>query len=137
MAAQVWALKARGWVKSDGRWEERCAEMHPSFYLSPHWLFAASRLHFLSVSLRVFPLVSSHLSVLPPKYLSPILPTSSSLSTTRIVWEGADPYTASDMCALDRHCRQRGIALVPNQNSLGHFHRFLKHDRYSAQCIVH
>ncbi|EGD79073.1 hypothetical protein PTSG_02041 [Salpingoeca rosetta] len=54
----------------------------------------------------------------------------------RIVWEGADPYTPSDICALDRYCRQRGIALVPNQNSLGHFHRFLKHDRYRhlAEC---
>eukprot|EP01147_Barroeca_monosierra_P003463 gene3463-6098_t len=57
-------------------------------------------------------------------------------SDHQIVWEGADPYTAADICELDHHCRRHGIQLVPNQNSLGHFHRFLRHERYRhlAEC---
>jgi hexosaminidase len=47
-----------------------------------------------------------------------------------IVWEHADPLTPQDILLLDRYCRQRHIELVPNQNSLGHMERWLKHDRY-------
>ena len=47
------------------------------------------------------------------------------------VWREASPYTSSDILALDEFCRERYIELVPNQNSLGHFHRFLRHEAYS------
>jgi hypothetical protein len=47
----------------------------------------------------------------------------------KIVWEGADPYHGHEMLALSEYCYHRGIALVPNQNSFGHFHRWLVHDR--------
>eukprot|EP00050_Salpingoeca_kvevrii_P001010 m.160529 g.160529 ORF g.160529 m.160529 type:complete len:943 (-) comp10275_c0_seq9:1724-4552(-) len=48
------------------------------------------------------------------------------------VWSGSDPLTSSEVLELERYCRRRGILLVPNQNCFGHFHRFLKHDRYRA-----
>eukprot|EP00055_Hartaetosiga_balthica_P018148 m.129405 g.129405 ORF g.129405 m.129405 type:complete len:1346 (+) comp9460_c0_seq10:42-4079(+) len=57
-------------------------------------------------------------------------------SDHKVVWEGADPYTADDIQTLDTYCFSRGIALVPNQNTCGHFHRFLRHDKYKhlAEC---
>lgn len=56
--------------------------------------------------------------------------------TQSVVWQGADPYTAHDILELDSYCMRRGIQLVPNQNSCGHFHRFLRHARYRhlAEC---
>ena len=42
------------------------------------------------------------------------------------VWRHADPYTAEDIQALDAHCRSRGVELVANQNTLGHFERWLR-----------
>ena len=46
------------------------------------------------------------------------------------VWKGTSPMTASDIHALDSYCHARCIELVPNQNSLGHMHRWLIHDAY-------
>ncbi|MFQ5525971.1 MAG: family 20 glycosylhydrolase [Thermoanaerobaculia bacterium] len=53
-----------------------------------------------------------------------------------IVWEGADPLTAGQIQQLDGYCKLRGIELVPNQNSFGHFHRWLAHEPYRqlAEC---
>ena len=53
-----------------------------------------------------------------------------------IVWQGADPFTAQQIRELDRFCRDRFVELVPNQNSFGHFHRWLVHDPYRelAEC---
>jgi len=48
----------------------------------------------------------------------------------REVWENASPMTGEQVMALDATCRQRFIELVPNQNSFGHLHRWLKHPRY-------
>jgi hexosaminidase len=48
----------------------------------------------------------------------------------REVWEKASPMTGEQVMALDAYCRQRFIELVPNQNSFGHLHRWLKHPRY-------
>jgi len=48
----------------------------------------------------------------------------------REVWEHASPMTGEQVMALDAYCRQRFIELVPNQNSFGHLHRWLKHPRY-------
>lgn len=47
-----------------------------------------------------------------------------------IVWQDASPLTAEDILQLDRYCRDRYIELVPNQNSLGHMSRWLKHKAY-------
>lgn len=51
------------------------------------------------------------------------------------VWAGASPYTAADVAALDTYCRERHIELVPNQNCLGHWERWLAHDRYRPLAI--
>ncbi|MEM9292651.1 MAG: family 20 glycosylhydrolase [Acidobacteriota bacterium] len=52
------------------------------------------------------------------------------------VWREASPFTPAQVRALDLFCRHRGIELVPNQNSFGHFHRWLRHDEYRplAEC---
>ncbi|HXQ62727.1 MAG TPA: family 20 glycosylhydrolase [Acidimicrobiales bacterium] len=52
------------------------------------------------------------------------------------VWRDADPYTPDDIRAIDAHCRSRGIELVANQNTLGHFERWLRHDRYRPLAIA-
>lgn len=46
------------------------------------------------------------------------------------VWRGVDPFTADELRALDRHCAAHGIELVPNQQSFGHLHHWLKHPEY-------
>jgi hypothetical protein len=48
----------------------------------------------------------------------------------RTVWENASPMTAEEIRELDRYCKERFVDLVPNQNSFGHFHRWLKHPDY-------
>ena len=50
----------------------------------------------------------------------------------REVWEGASPFTGAELLELDAHCRALGIDLVPNQNTLGHLHRWLERPRYRA-----
>lgn len=52
------------------------------------------------------------------------------------VWAQASPYTGQEILELDAYCRQRHITLLPNQNSLGHMERWLKHPRYQhlAEC---
>jgi hypothetical protein len=47
------------------------------------------------------------------------------------VWRDASPFTPQEILELDAFCRQRHIDLVPNQNSLGHMERWLKHPRYA------
>jgi hypothetical protein len=53
-----------------------------------------------------------------------------------VVWRHASPFTGEEIEALDAFCRDRHVELVPNQNSLGHMHRWLIHDRYRrlAEC---
>lgn len=46
------------------------------------------------------------------------------------VWRGASPMTPAQVRRLDKYCADRGIELVPNQNSFGHMERWLKHDAY-------
>ncbi len=48
----------------------------------------------------------------------------------REVWVQASPMTGQEIMELDAFCREHHIELVPNQNSLGHMERWLKHDRY-------
>ena len=52
------------------------------------------------------------------------------------VWRRADPYTAADIHALDAHCRSRGVELVANQNTLGHYERWLRLERYRPLAIA-
>jgi len=52
------------------------------------------------------------------------------------VWRRADPFTADDLHTLDAHCRWRGVELVANQNTLGHFERWLRLDRYRPLAIA-
>ncbi len=49
----------------------------------------------------------------------------------QVVWQEASPLTAQDILELDQYCRERYIELVPNQNSFGHFERWLKHEPYA------
>jgi hypothetical protein len=48
------------------------------------------------------------------------------------VWAAASPFTGQDILELDAYCRERFVELVPNQNSLGHMHRWLIHPRYAG-----
>jgi hypothetical protein len=52
------------------------------------------------------------------------------------VWRRADPYTAQDIHTLDLHCRSRGVELVANQNTLGHYERWLRLERYRPLAIA-
>lgn len=53
-----------------------------------------------------------------------------------VVWQRASPLTGEEIEALDAFCRDRYMDLVPNQNSLGHMHRWLIHEPYRrlAEC---
>lgn len=53
-----------------------------------------------------------------------------------VVWAEASPITPEEVRELGAYCRERFIDLVPNQNSFGHFERWLAHDRYRdlAEC---
>ena len=54
----------------------------------------------------------------------------------REVWKDASPLTAEDIRELDQFCRDRHIELVPNQNCLGHWERWLRHDRYRSLALA-
>lgn len=42
------------------------------------------------------------------------------------VWANVSPYTPDALRALGAYCAERGVELVPNQNTLGHFERWFK-----------
>lgn len=52
------------------------------------------------------------------------------------VWRDASPLTPDEVRDLDAHCRRQHVRLVPNQQSFGHMHRWLRHPRYRhlAHC---
>jgi hypothetical protein len=52
------------------------------------------------------------------------------------VWRDASPLTADEVRGIDAHCRARHVDLVPNQQSFGHWHRWLVQPRYRdlAEC---
>ncbi len=52
------------------------------------------------------------------------------------VWRDASPMSAEEVQELDQFCRARHIELTPNQNSFGHFHRWLVHHRYRPLAEV-
>jgi len=47
-----------------------------------------------------------------------------------IVWKDKSPVTPEEIRNLDDFCKKRFIDLVPNQNSFGHFQRWLQHPKY-------
>ena len=47
------------------------------------------------------------------------------------VWAAASPFTGEEIMDLDAYCRERGVELVPNQNSFGHMHRWFELPRYA------
>jgi hypothetical protein len=47
-----------------------------------------------------------------------------------VVWRDASPIFPEEARELDALCNDRFIDLVPNQNSFGHFHRWLVHPAY-------
>lgn len=53
-----------------------------------------------------------------------------------IVWGQASPLNADEIRALDTYAAERGIELVANFNSFGHFERWLRHPPYFryAEC---
>ncbi|MBU6333987.1 MAG: beta-N-acetylhexosaminidase [Chloroflexi bacterium] len=55
----------------------------------------------------------------------------------REVWADASPLTGEDILELDAWCAERFIELVPNQNSLGHLERWLRHPRYAPLAETH
>lgn len=52
------------------------------------------------------------------------------------VWGLASPLRADEVRALDAHCADRGIELVPCLNTFGHWERWLRHPAYFhlAEC---
>lgn len=51
------------------------------------------------------------------------------------VWGEAGALSAAEVEHLDAFCRERHVELVPNQNCLGHWERWLRHDRYRPLAI--
>ena len=47
------------------------------------------------------------------------------------VWREASPFTPAEIRELDAYCAERGIELVPNQNSFGHLEHWLSHPAYN------
>src|SRR5260221_546555 len=52
------------------------------------------------------------------------------------VWSAASPLTPDDVRVVAARCRDLGVDLVPNQQSLGHMHRWLVHERYRPLAEV-
>jgi len=48
-----------------------------------------------------------------------------------VVWRAADPVTPAEMKQLDAYAAARGVVLTANQNSFGHFERWLRHPKYA------
>lgn len=52
------------------------------------------------------------------------------------VWRDSSPFTAEEVMELDRWCAKHYVKLVPNQNTLGHMNRWLKHHEYNHLAEV-
>lgn len=48
-----------------------------------------------------------------------------------VVWGDASPITPEDVQSLDQFCSERELTLGANQNTLGHFERWLGHPEYA------
>lgn len=51
-----------------------------------------------------------------------------------VVWADASPITPDDLTWLDAQCAAVGIELVVNQNTFGHFERWLAHPGYRSRA---
>lgn len=49
---------------------------------------------------------------------------------------GRSPYTAAEIAELAAYCRARHVELVPNQQSFGHLHHWLRHARWRELAEV-
>jgi len=47
------------------------------------------------------------------------------------VWRSVSPLSLEEVKSLDLYCRNNGVYLHANQNSLGHFEKWLRHPEYS------
>ena len=54
----------------------------------------------------------------------------------RDVWGDASALTAAEIVTLDHYCSQRHVELVPNQNCLGHWDRWLKLPAYRPLALA-
>ncbi len=52
-----------------------------------------------------------------------------------VVWRDASPFTPAEIEELDAYCAARHIALVPNQNCLGHMNRWLTQPEYAELAM--
>ena len=52
-----------------------------------------------------------------------------------VVWRDASPFTPAEIDELDAYCAARHIALVPNQNCLGHMNRWLAQPEYAELAM--
>lgn len=57
-------------------------------------------------------------------------------SDSEAVLAGRSPYTTAEIRALDAHCSEHFIELVPNQQSFGHLHAWLRHDDWRELAEV-
>jgi len=46
------------------------------------------------------------------------------------VWKDASPLNGKEIEEIDDYCSDRGMELIPNQNSFGHMERWLRHPEY-------
>lgn len=46
------------------------------------------------------------------------------------VWKDVSPFTPEEIRTLDGWCAEKGIELVPNQNSFGHLEKWFEHPEY-------
>ncbi len=53
------------------------------------------------------------------------------------VWANSSPITGQEILELDAYCRDRYMELVPQQQSGGHMHRWLVHERYASLAETH
>ena len=47
------------------------------------------------------------------------------------VWRSCSPMTPGEIRELDAYCASKGVELVPNQNSFGHFGQWLQYSKYA------
>ncbi len=52
------------------------------------------------------------------------------------VWRNSDAITPAETRELDAHCRRRGVQLCANQNTFGHYERWLRHPAYAPLGII-
>ena len=52
------------------------------------------------------------------------------------IWKNSSPITGEELKEIDKYCALHHIKLIPSQNTLGHMHRWLKHEKYKhlAEC---